>query len=325
MARTDTRMTMALSVLAIFAVGAWGWWAGAAGDYASLLASRVVGGAAFVVVWNAGIDIVSEAADAARRATVVSVFTASAPLGFAFGQGLSPAIAARWGWPAILFAFNGTALFGPVLFWPASRGPGSAGGAAPTLTEFGDVLGSRSVWLVGGLGFLGYGLYLFVNSWGPSYLTSELGMSLGLSGLIVALFPAVGVAGRVGGGVLSDRLFEGRRRPVVLASFVVATPLLASFTLLRSIPTLVITLLVAGVAIQLMIGLAFVYVRELVASRVAATAVAFLTAVGLGGAFVSPIAGGAVIDAVGYPAAFLGAGFLSAVGVVLAWWAPETG
>ena len=256
---------------------------------------------------------------------VVGVFTASAPLGFALGQGLSPLVAARWGWPAIFLAFDGLAVLGLALFWPTSRGLGRAGGGTPTFSEFASVLRNRNVWVVGALGFLGYGLYLFVNSWGPSYLSSDLGLSLGLSGLVVALFPAIGVVGRAGGGVLSDWLFGGRRRPVMLAAFLIATPLLASFTLFRSVLTLVAVLLIAGVAIQLMIGIAFAYVRELVEPRVTATAVAYLTAVGLGGAFLSPIVGGAVIDAGGYRTAFLGAGVLSAAGIVLAWWAPEPG
>lgn len=323
--RTDSRVTMALAVFVLVAAGAWGWWAGEAGQYGSLLASRVVAGGAFVVVWNAGIDIISRAADDARRATMVGVFTASGPLGFAFGQGLSPALAARWGWPVIFVAFNGIALVGLALFWPTSRGLGATSGSAPGFGEFRGVLRQRRVWIVGALGFLGYSLYLFVNSWGPSYLTDEVGLSLGLSGLLVALFPAVGVVSRIGGGVLSDRLFDGRRRPVVLASFVMATPLLATFTRLPSIAFLAGSLLFAGFAIQLMIGLAYAYIRELVEPRVAATAVAFLTAVGLGGGFVSPIAGGAIIDAAGYHAAFLGAGVLSAAGIVLAWRAPEPG
>ena len=323
--RTDSRLAMAVAVVVLFVVGGWGWWAGSTGAYWSLLASRVVGGAAFVVAWNAGIDIVSQAAADAHRATVVAVFTASGPLGFAFGQGLSPPIAARWGWPAIFVAFNGIALLGLVVFWPASRGLGRVGGDAPTLREFGSVLRSRPVWLVGGAGFLAYSLYLFVNSWGPSYLTDELGLSLAASGLVVALFPAVGVVGRIGGGVISDRVFDGRRRPVLLLSFVVATPLLVGFTRLESVPPVVASILLAGLAIQLLIGLGYAYIRELVAPRVAATAVAFLTAVGLAGAFVSPIAGGALIDAAGYPAAFLGAGLLGALGIVIAWLAPEPG
>jgi MFS family permease len=135
----------------------------------------------------------------------------------------------------------------------------------------------------------------------------------------------MGIGGRIAGGVLSDRLFGGRRRPIALVTFLVTAPLLGGFTVLRSVPLLVVTLLVAGFAIQLLLGLVFVYVRELVSPRVAATAVATVTTAGLGGAFVAPIIGGTVIDTAGYPAAFLGAGVLSALGLVLSWWAPEAG
>jgi sugar phosphate permease len=167
-------------------------------------------------------------------------------------------------------------------------------------------------------------MYLFVNSWAPSYLEGELALSLAVSGLVTAMFPAIGALSRVSGGVLSDRVFDGRRRPVMLLAFVVSTPIVAGFTLLRGVPVVVGALLVAGLAIQLSLGLAFAYVRELVEPSVAATAVAFLTSVALAGAFLSPIVGGAVIDAAGYPAAFALAGVLGLVGVVLAWFAPET-
>lgn len=323
--RADTRLTMAGAVAVVFVTGVWSWWAGANGDFVSLLVARFIGGVGFVVAWNAGIDIVSEAISEASRATAVSVFTASAPLGFALGQGLSPAIAGRAGWPAIFLVFPGLSVLGLLAFWPVSRGLGSAHGAAPSPTEFANVLRDSNVLLLSALASFGYGLYLFVNSWGPSYLTAEIGLSLGLSGLIVALFPAMGIGGRIAGGVVSDRVFGGRRRPIALLTFLVTAPLLAGFTVLRAVPMLVVTLLVAGLAIQLLLGLVFVYVRELVSQRVAATAVATVTTAGLGGAFVAPIVGGTVIETLGYPVAFVGAGGLSALGLVLSWWAPETG
>jgi len=322
--RTDSRRAVAVAVLALFVAGAWGWVAARRGAYASLLASRVLGGVAYVVVWNAGIDIVSEAVAESHRATAVGVFTASGPVGFALGQGAGPAVAARFGWPAIFLVFDGLALVGLVLFWPTSRGLGTVGaGAPPGLADFRSVLQDRGVWLVGTLGFLGYALYLFVNSWAPSYLTEEVGLSLALSGVLVALFPAVGVLSRVSGGLLSDRLFDGRRRPVVLVSFAVTAPLVVAFAALDSVAVLVVVLLGAGFAVQLTLGLSFAYVRELVTARVAATAVAFQTSVALAGAFLAPIAGGAVVETSGYPVAFLLAGTLAVAGVAVAWRAPE--
>ena len=324
--RTDSRAAIAVAVGGLFVAGAWGWLAAERGAYLSLLASRVLGGLAYVVVWNAGIDIVSQAVEDASRATAVGVFTASGPIGFALGQSSGPAIAATAGWPAVFVTFSGFALVGLVLFWPTSRGLGGVGGQSPpTLREFADVFANRGVWLVAGLGFLGYALYLFVNSWAPSYLTAEIGLPLGVSGLVVAAFPAIGVLSRVSSGLVSDRLFDGRRRPVVLASFVAAAPLVASVAVFDSVIGLVAVLFAAGFAVQLTLGLSFAYVGELVDSRVAATAVAFQTAVGLGGAFVAPIAGGALIGASGYTIAFLAAGVLALAGVVLAWRAPEPG
>ncbi len=161
--RADSRTAMALAVLTLVVAGTWGWIAGRRGDYRSVIASRALGGVAYVVVWNAGIDIVSRAATSENRATAVGIFTASGPIGFALGQGTGPLIAHRFGWPAIFVAFTGLTVVGLVLFWPASRGLGTSRGDAPSLEEFGAVLRNRSVWSVGLLGFLGYSLYCRVE------------------------------------------------------------------------------------------------------------------------------------------------------------------
>ena len=321
--RVDSRRAVAVAVAGVLLAGVWGWLAGRASAYRSLVASRVLGGIAYVVVWNAGIDIVSEAVSADSRATAVGCFTASGPIGFAIGQATGPQVAAWFGWPAVLVAYTGLAVVGLALFWPASRGLGGVGGGAPSLAAFGGVLRNRRVWLVGSLGFLAYALYLFVNSWGPTYLTESVGLSLATSGALVALFPAVGVVSRISGGAVSDRLFGGRRRPVVFGSFVAAVPLTVALARAEGIAVLVAALLLSGLAIQLTLGLAFAYVRELVEPEVAATAVAFQTAVGLAGAFIAPIAGGALIETAGYRPAFLAVAGVAACGALLAWRAPE--
>jgi predicted MFS family arabinose efflux permease len=321
--RTSSRAALAVAVLALVVAGFWGWSAGRNGDYGSVIASRALGGIAYVVVWNAGIDVVSRAVGSARRATAVGIFTASGPLGFALGLATGPLVADQFGWPAIFVAFTGLALGGLLVFLPASRRVESDRAAAPTLREFHTVLRNPGVWQIGLLGFLGYSLYLFVNSWGSTYLTEDVGLSLAVSGALVAVFPAIGVLARVASGLLSDRLFGGRRRPIILGSFGLATPLLLVFTRFSSVPALVAVLLLTGFAVQLTIGLSFTYVREVVDSRFGATAVAFLTSLGLAGAFISPIVGGAVVDAAGFESAFVLAGGLATVGVVLAWRAPE--
>jgi sugar phosphate permease len=157
----------------------------------------------------------------------------------------------------------------------------------------------------------------------PSYLTEDLQLSSELSGALVALFLAVSVLSRVVGGVLSDTLFGGRRQPIVLLSFLVAAPITAGFTMIRTTPATVTALLITRFAIQLCLGFVSTYIRELVEPAVAATAVAFLTSVGLSGAFISLIADSRLIDTLNYETAFLVAGTLRVLGAVLAWYAPE--
>jgi sugar phosphate permease len=181
------------------------------------------------------------------------------------------------------------------------------------------------MWTLSALCFLAYSLYLFLNSWLPSYLTTELEVSLALGGMLTALFPAVGAVSRTSGGVFSDRLFDGRRRPVVLLSFGLATPVIGLFAVVDRLAVVVALVVLAGFAVQLAVGLLFSYVAEVVEPEVRATAVSVLTSVGLFGAFLAPIVAGSVVDVAGYRPAFLLATGVSLVGVALAVRTPQVG
>jgi predicted MFS family arabinose efflux permease len=328
--RVNARLAVGSAAAALVVAGAGCFLAARAMAFWPLVGFRALGAVGFTVLWNAGIDIIGRAFGPGEQATAVAVFTASGPVGFATGQLGGPVIAGVAGWPAVFPVTAGSVLAGLALFWAASRGRGAPGvadedGDGSVPASFGSVLGSRAVWTVAGIGFVAFSLYLFVNSWAPSLLTERVGLSLAAGGLLAALFPAVGVLSRVGGGLLSDRAFGGRRRPVVLLSFGVGAPAVAALGVVRAVPAAVAALVVAGVAVQLSVGLVFGYVRELVAPSVATTAVAFLTSVGLAGGFVSPIVGGALIGAAGYPAAFAVGGGVGLAGVGLALVAPEPG
>jgi len=325
MDRTGLLRAVTAAAGALLVAGVAGWAAAADGAYELLLASSVLGGLAYVTIWNAGATLAGRAVPRQVQATAVGVFTASAPAGFALGQFGGPLIADAAGWPAVFPAFAGVAVAGTVLFWWGS-GRRSVGGDVETATpaQFRRVFADRTVWLVCGMGFVAFSLYLFLNSWLPAFFEDRLGLSLAASGLLVALFPAVGIVARTGGGVLSDRWFGGRRRPVTLASFAVATPVVVGLAFVGGLWVAVALLAMAGAAIQLGIGLLFSYVREVVDPAVRATAVSLLTSVGLLGAFGAPIGAGWLIEQSGtYRPAFLAAGAVGVLGVALALATPE--
>ena len=327
--RFDVRTAVALAAAGLLASGVWGWVAATDGAYWWLIASRVLGGVSYVVFWNAGADLAGQAVDADVRATAVSAFTASAPVGFALGQFGGPLVAEALGWPAIFPAFASLGVVGVVVFLVATAGRSFRGAIetpSPDRSQFRDVFANRAVWTLSALSFLGFSLYLFVNSWLPSYLNTELeGVSLALAGALTAVFPAMGVVSRTSGGVLSDRLFDGRRRPVVVASFLLTAPAIAGFVAFTAVPAVVALTVVSGFAIQLALGLLYTYVTEVVEPAVTSTAISVMTSVGLFGAFLAPIVAGEIIATAGYQAAFLAAFAVSLVGVALAWRAPDVG
>lgn len=324
--RAGPRRVVTVAGVALAVTGVWGWAAATAGSYLSLLVSRALGGACFVVVWNAGANLAGGAVTPKHRATAVGVFTASAPVGFALGLFGAPVVAARTSWPVALPVFASLGLLGVALFLFSSRGRSlGVDTETPERKAFRNLFTNQTVWLLGTLCFLGFSLYLFLNSWLPSYLAEGLGLSLAASGLLTALFPAVGIVARTASGAVSDRLFGGQRRPVVLGAFLLATPGVTAFMFASTVPAIIALVVVVGFAVQTTIGLLFTYVAEVVEPAVRSTAVALLTSVGLLGAFVAPLAAGAIIERVGYEPTFLVAGVVAAVGIVVAWATPEVG
>jgi len=139
------------------------------------------------------------------------------------------------------------------------------------------------------------------------------------------VFPAVGIISRSGGGYLSDRVFAGRRRPVVILTFVVTTPVVVVIGFSSQILLVVGALVVAGLFVQLGMGLIFTYIRELVDPPVKATAVAFLTSIAVFGAFSAPVVAGALIEFTdAYLLAFGYAIALGLGGLTMSLFAPES-
>jgi nitrate/nitrite transporter NarK len=196
--------------------------------------------------------------------------------------------------------------------------------AGSAVQNFRAALGSRSLRFGCAMAFAAYSLYLFMNSWMPTYLARNFTISLELSGLLASLFPAVGILSRAGGGYLSDRFLGQRRLPVIKVSFLMALPVTILVARTGSVGVVAFLLLVAGFVIQLTFGIVYTYVQESVAPGVSGTALSVLGTAGVSGAFTAPLIAGALIRATGtYGTAFAYAVGLATLGVVLAWFAPD--
>jgi nitrate/nitrite transporter NarK len=316
-----------VSVITVVGASMLSWWAGSHHLFWVLMLARFIAGAGIGIIWTASANVIGQAFTDDTRGTALGLFTTSAPAGFALAQIVTPLVAESYNWAAtfVLVAICtllSLGLFGLSLRNIHLQGRETSGSA---LQNVGQVLGSRSVRFGCAMAFAAYSLYLFMNSWMPTYLAENFTISLTLSGVLSALFPAVGIVSRASGGYVSDRLLGQRRIPVLRVSFLVALPVTALIAYTTSVRFIAILLVVAGFVIQLTFGIVYSYVQESVDASISGTALSVLGTAGISGAFTAPLIAGALISATGtYVAAFAYAVGIAIFGVGLAWAAPES-
>lgn len=316
--KVDNRRAIYAMAGLAFVSMVWAWNTGVMGRYRLLLAARFVGGVAAVGYWTAGVNIVGASFSADRQGTAIAAFATSVPAGFAVGHLTGPSLAEITGWAGTFPVYGALVVAATLGFWLTARDvPIAVDPAVPTRGDFAAVFRNRAVWGVGGLAFAAFSLNLVFNSWLPAYLVERFALPLVGGAILAAGFPVIGIVARVIGGVASDRYFGGRRRPLVLGSFLLVIPVIPGIVLIDTIAVIFIGLVIAGFVTQLGLVLLIPLVRELVAANVVGTALAVLNTVGFLGAFSAPVVAGALIEHAGFTAAFGYAGLLAVVGVGL--------
>jgi sugar phosphate permease len=161
-----------------------------------------------------------------QRATVIGLKQVGLPLGGAIGASVMPPLALWLGWraavalPATLIAILG------VLTWLLYRDPPAAadtGSMVVGATSFRSVIANRDLWLVASATLVFAGMQTVWMSFLVLYLTEVVHVSLVHAGRYLVMAQVTGMAGRVIFGVLSDRLFGGRRRIVLVIAGVGST------------------------------------------------------------------------------------------------------
>jgi len=317
--RVDNGRAVLVSVALLVLVGVANSTFAAGGAYVALLGTRVLGGLGLVTIWIAQTAMITRAFPAKREATAVGLFVTGYPAGYAFGQFTAPLVATLLDWTATfgVYAMGGS-LFG-VAFWLINRqnGATNAAGNTPSLNEFKQALADSGVWGVGLISFLSYMLYMIFNSWMPTYLSRTYEIDLALGGIVTALFPAIGIIARPGGGMLSEQVFDGRSLPVILISFVAAGVIATGLGLGGTLFVMAIGLVAAGFAIQLQFGLLYTLVQRYVPRNVGGTAVSVVSTVGWLGTFLGPPIVGAIIETTGsYGSVFATGTVLAILGTV---------
>jgi MFS family permease len=281
--------------------------AGAASGFLTGTVLRFLGGMAMAGVYVPGMRFVSDWYPESSRGRAMGVYVG----GFSFSSGLSfllaSNIAAALDWRTAVGATSvGALLAGPAFFALARESPSATaqdGGFSVDLSLFRN---REYLSAVGVYSFHSWEV-LGVRNWLLAFLVTTPAVVAGggtaLAGTLVGVTMAVGGAGNLVGGWLSDRL--GRARTVAVA-LAISGGISASIVALGGLPlpALTVLLLVYGVALTADSSPTSTAVTEAVADDRVGTALSVQSFVGFFATVVSPVAFGVALDYSGFGLAF---------------------
>jgi len=325
--RHDNRVIILISTFAFLGTTLVTAYLSVRNSFQLLVLIRFLAGTLNVIIWTASVNIVGTTFVRTRQGTGIGFLSTSIPGGFALTHLLTPSLAEIISWEWTFAVYGGLTALAGLGFWVFTRPfDVRTNVEVPSREDFMTVLQNRYVWGIGVLAFAAFSLNMFFNNWLPTYLVAEHQFSLTQSGAFAAVFPAIGMVARMVSGSISDRLLGGRRKPIVIGSFVVIAPIIVAIPLIGTVVLLLVALVIAGFVTQMGVALLLPYVREVVETEVAGTALSVLNLVGFLGAFSAPIVTGVLIEAAGgYGTAFAYATVLAVFGIGLSWLIPDVG
>ncbi|MEV6259941.1 MFS transporter [Streptomyces sp. NPDC051784] len=297
---------------------------GTAWSFVALVVIRVLFGAGQGIFPAAAMKAVAERTGPAERMTASGWISSSN----AFGAVVAPLIAgpviALWGWRMSFYAVAGLGVATFVLvrlLLPPARpvtGMEKTGGGG-TLA----LLATPPMWLYVGMLF-GYGMLAWgLNSWIPSYLQTERGLSLERSGLLSALPALFGGIAMILSGRCADRV-KGRPALLVAPSMAVAGAAVLAMTQAESLVAFEILLCLAYAACTFCFTPIFAVPLRTLSTRLSGGASGMINFGGQSAGIVVPILMGYLADTYSFTVAFAVLGLGAALTAVLALIAPQT-
>jgi sugar phosphate permease len=258
-----------------------------------------------------------------QRATVVGLKQVGLPAGGAVGALVMPPLALAFGWRTAVAVAAAVVGALALLTWALYRDlpEPAAAGLAPARTGFWAVMRNRDLWLVGVSTLIFAGVQTVFLSFLVLYLRDVVQIALVVAAKYLVAAQCGGVAGRIGFGLLSDRLFGGRRRIVLAIAGLgsIACALLLSATVPGAGPGRLVPLAAGigffGVGWN---GVQHTLMAELAGVRAAGTAVGLGLAISSLGVTVCPPLFGLVVERVGgFGAAWLALAASMVLGLLL--------
>jgi sugar phosphate permease len=300
--------------------------------YIVLSIAQLVNGMGQAMGWSSAVKMIVSWFPRSQRGTAIGLFATCVTGGSSVGIRLSGFLGDHVGWrssfiiPSLMMAAVALVFWILVRDHPREKGlPDFVDEAqleqqidSDTRSRLAVVLTNRTLWTVA----LVYFCFVYVQFgalvWIPSYLKEAYAMSVDRASTISFFVLLPGVFASPVGGFLSDRLFGGRRKPLILLGMGVlsASTFLLSFRL--DITLAAIILAVVGLMILMPDVLLAAYPSDILSRKLSATAMGFLaTFTSTSGIITTPVCGKIVDLFQSYGAVFFSFGLVALAGMVL--------
>lgn len=274
--------------------------------FAFLALGQMINGMGQAVGWSSAIKMVVNWFPKERRATAIGFFITCVTIGSSAGIRMSGLIGDRLGWRASFMIPPVLMLGTLVVFWlvvrdsPADTGhSGFEDEAALEQIVPGDfksrirlVLTHRTLWIVA----LVYFCFVYVQFgclvWIPTFLAEKYAMSVDRASLLTSLILLPGIFASPLCGVLSDRVFKGKRKPLIVIEMAILAGICFLLGFDLDISVAIVLLAMVGLMILMPDVLLATFPADILSRKLTATGMGFLaTFTSAAGIVTTPLSG----------------------------------
>jgi MFS family permease len=294
-------------------------------SYGIALALVMLGGFGYVFINPSAAKALTIWFSPERRATAIGIMKSGVNAGGALGAAVLPTLALLIGWrnglTYVVVAVIGLNIFVMAIYRDP---PGQVYKATISfgLREMRQVVTNRSIVLLGCVGMAYSAIQLSTSTYLVLFLMEHMHLSVVLAGTYLATASLSGAAGRVIWGIVSDRVFQGRRKIVLFIIGLISGALAISIAFTTQYMQgwlLYLIMAIFGFASFGWMGVHVTYLAELAGADQAGTAVGFgLSITGLGILFGPPLFGYIVDITQSYAIAWTVLGIIATAGGILA-------
>ena len=272
-----------------------------ADSYGSVLTLRLLLGVGAAIAFPATGPLVMQWFRRSQVALISGVMIAAMSAGLAVSLFTTAPVAEVLGWQEALALQGLLSLGGGVLWFLLGRTTGTAIGldAQATWQQVRRALTTKITWLVALADAGPFALYIALTSWLPTFYSEELGMSASRAGILTGLLPLVGIFAVLVGGAIAS--VPSRTRPLFVTLGLLASLSGFGVFLLGEGPLLYLALLGLGIASWAYLPALMTLPMQLSETTPEQVAIIWALLLTTGGlvSFISPLAVGAMADALG--------------------------